>query len=572
MMWIHCFLFLSAIKPLFGSQERHFKWEVEYMFWAPDCIERPVLAINGQFPAPTIRARPGDTMVIELTNKLQTDGVVIHWHGIRQHGTPWADGASLVTQCPIKPGETFVYRFKVNKPGTYAYHGHYGLQRTDGLYGFLIVDVADGEKEPFRYDGEFSLLLSDWWHRTAHEQQIMLSVKPFRWVGDAQSLLINGRGQYNCTLAPGYATSNSSYPPCNFKGHEQCAPTILNVLPNKTYRIRVFSTTGLGSENFMIANHTMTVVEADGNYVEPFTVDNLDVNTGESYSVLITTNQKPNENYWVSVGVIARPFIIPPGLTILNYLPNSPRKLPTSQPPRHPNWDDLQHNKNFTKSIFALKGTPKPPRKAHRRIVLLNTVNFVDGYIKWSVNNVSLVLPGTPYLGAIKYGIKEAFDQRPPPENFASDYDIMKQAPNQNATFGNGVYVLDFNTTVDLILQNANTMDPNVSGSHPWHLHGHDFWVVGYGEGKFSDKEVKKFNLKNPPLRNTAVVFSYGWTALRFVADNPGVWAFHCHLEHHLLMGMGVVFSVGVDRLPELPPEGLACGLTAELLMRRNHT
>ncbi|KAF3441447.1 hypothetical protein FNV43_RR15361 [Rhamnella rubrinervis] len=407
------------------------------------------------------------------------------------------------------------------------------LTRKDGLYGFLIVEVAEGEKEPFHYDGEFNLLLSDWWHRPTHEQQIKLSVKPFRWIGEPQ---INGRGQYNCTLAPGgYATSNSSYPPCNFKGHEQCAPTILNVLPNKTYRIRVISVTGLGSENLVIANHTVTVVEADGNYVEPFAVDNLDIHTGESYSVLITTNQNPNENYWVSVGVIARPFIIPPGLTILNYLPYSAWKLPTSQPPRHPRWDDLEHNKNFTKRIFALKGTPKPARIADRRIVLLITDHFIDGYTKWAVNEVSLVLPSTPYLGAIKYGLKHAFDQRPPPGNFASDYDIMRSA-YENVTFGNGVY----------------------------HFHGHDFWVVGHGEGKFSEKDVKKFNLKNPPLRNLAVVFSYGWTALRFVADNPGVWLFHCHLEHHLLMGMGVVLSVGVDRLPELPLEGLACGLTAD--------
>ncbi|KAF3441443.1 hypothetical protein FNV43_RR15357 [Rhamnella rubrinervis] len=571
MVWIHCFMFLLAIKPLFGSRERHYKLEVEYIFLAPDCVERPVLAINGQFPAPTIRARTGDTMVIEVTNRLYTDGVTIHWHGIRQRGTPWADGASSITQCPIQPGETFVYRFKVDKPGTFVYQGHYGLQRTEGLYGFLIVDVAKGEKEPFHYDGEFNLLLSDWWHRSAHEQQIMLSAKPFRLVGEAQSLLINGRGQYNCTLAPGYATSNSSSPACKFKGNEQCAPTILNVLPNKTYRIRVASTTGFASENLIIANHTMTVVEADGNYVEPFTVDNLDVHTGESYSVLITTNQNHNENYWVSVGAIARPSTVPPALTILNYLPNSAWKLPISPPPRHPRWDDLEHNKNFTKSILALKGTPKPPRKAHRRIVLLITDSFIDGYVKWSINKVSLVLPSTPYLGAIKYGLKHAFDQRPPPENFASDYDIMKP-PNKNATFGNAVYVLDFNTTVDLILQNANTIDANVSGSHPLQLHGHDFWVVGHGEGKFSKKDVKKFNLKNPPLRNTAMVFSYGWTALRFVADNPGVWLFHCHLAHQLIMGLGVVLSVGVDRLPELPPEGLACGLTAEFLMRRNHT
>jgi hypothetical protein len=74
-----CFSRLS-----FGAKTRHFKWEVEYLFWSPDCIENVVMGINGQFPGPTIRAKAGDTVVVELTNKLSTEGVVIHWHGIRQ--------------------------------------------------------------------------------------------------------------------------------------------------------------------------------------------------------------------------------------------------------------------------------------------------------------------------------------------------------------------------------------------------------------------------------------------------------------------------------------------------------
>lgn len=67
-----------------GSKARHFKWEVDYMYAAPDCLENVVMGINGQFPGPTIKARAGDTVVVHLTNKLHTEGVVIHWHGIRQ--------------------------------------------------------------------------------------------------------------------------------------------------------------------------------------------------------------------------------------------------------------------------------------------------------------------------------------------------------------------------------------------------------------------------------------------------------------------------------------------------------
>lgn len=70
--------------------------------------------------------------------------------------------------------------------GTYFYHGQYGMQRSAGLYGSLIVDVAEGEKEPVHYDGELNLLLSDWWHKSVHEQEIGLFSKPVHWIGEPQ--------------------------------------------------------------------------------------------------------------------------------------------------------------------------------------------------------------------------------------------------------------------------------------------------------------------------------------------------------------------------------------------------
>ncbi|QCE01522.1 L-ascorbate oxidase [Vigna unguiculata] len=100
---------------------------------------------------------------------------------------------------------------------------------------------------------------------------------------------------------------------------------------------------------------------------------------------------------------------------------------------------------------------------------------------------------------------------------------------------------------------------------HPWHLHGHEFWVLGYGEGKFEEGDERKLNLRNPPLRNTVVVFPYGWSALRFRADNPGVWAFHCHIEGHFEMGMGVVFAEGVEHVKGIPRDAMGCGLTRNI-------
>ncbi|OMO91450.1 Multicopper oxidase, type 1 [Corchorus olitorius] len=549
---------------------------MEYMFASPDCnaVEGLVIGINGTFPGPTIRAKAGDRVVVTVINKLHTEGVVIHWHGIQMRGTPWADGTASISQCAINPGETFVYNFTVDRPGTYFYHGHYGMQRSAGLYGSLIVDVKDGEKEPFNYEQDFNFLLSDWWHRSVHEQAVLLSGKPFHWIGEPQTLLINGTGQYDCTWKT-ELTDNTSLNHCETSkdGERFCKPLILHVKPNKVYRLRIASTTALASLNLAIEGHKMEVVEADGSYVEPFTVDNLDIHSGESYSVLLRTMGLPSNDYWISIGVIGRdPSNTFLGQAILTYFrpTHKPVQIPTTKPPQTPDWKDHNRSLEFAKKIVAKKNynSPKPPKISDRRIILLNTQNYIDGFTKWAINNISLTLPPTPYLGAIKYGLNDAFDSKnKPPENYDPNYNISNP-PLTDATFGNAVYDFEFNTTIDVILQNANVLNKiNTSEIHPWHLHGHDFWVLGYGEGKFRDEDEENFNLENPPLKNTVVLFPNGWTALRFVADNPGVWAFHCHIEPHLHLGMGVIFAEGVDRIDEneIPKEALACGLTATL-------
>uniref|UniRef100_A0A2N9H721 L-ascorbate oxidase n=1 Tax=Fagus sylvatica TaxID=28930 RepID=A0A2N9H721_FAGSY len=270
----------------------------------------------------------------------------------------------------------------------------------------------------------------------------------------------------------------------------------------------------------------MTVVEADGHYVEPFVVKNLYIYSGETYSVLIKADQDPSRNYWMTTKCA---------------------RLAQSQAIK------AHHNHIET-----------PPQTSDRVIVFLNTQNEINGYRHWSVNNVSFTLPHTPYLIALKKKLLHVFDQTPPPNGYDfANYDIYNVAKNKNATTSNGIYRLEFNTTVDIILQNANTMSNNTSETHPWHLHGHDFWVLGHGTGKFDiNKDPKNYNLVNPIMKNTVPVHPYGWTAFRFKADNPGVWLFHCHIESHFFMGMGVVFEEGIDKVGDLPSSIKGCGET----------
>jgi len=314
------------------------------------------------------------------------------------------------------------------------------------------------------------------------------------------------------------------------------------------------------------------VVEADGNYVHPFTVDSIDIYSGETYSVLLHTDQDPNQNYWLSIGIISRKSDTPQALTILNYNTNPASTLPILPPPITPLWNDFKRSKVFTKQIISRMGTPQPPKIADRTIYLLNTQSKIGNFTKWAINNVSLTLPITPYLGAIKYKLNNTFDRNPPPDRFPFDFDIFKTPVNPSTTTGNGVYTFHLNEVVDVILQNANMLKDNTSEVHPWHLHGHDFWVLGYGEGIFQPGvHQKSLNLTRAPLRNTAVIFPYGWTALRFKADNPGVWAFHCHIEPHLHLGMGVIFAEGVHKIGNIPTHALTCGATAKMFLNNTH-
>ncbi|KAB2597354.1 L-ascorbate oxidase-like [Pyrus ussuriensis x Pyrus communis] len=213
-------------------------------------------------------------------------------------------------------------------------------------------------------------------------------------------------------------------------------------------------------------------------------------------------DQDPSRNYWITTIVVGRNATTPPSLGIFNYYPNHPRRSPPS----------------------ARQGFIHAPSATSDRVI-------------WSVNNVSFTHPCTPYLIALKENLTDEFDQTPPPKGYDFvNYDIYIVQNNTNATTSNGVYRLKFNST-----------------THLWYFHGHDFWVLVYGEGKFDMlNDPKKYNLVNPIMKNTVPV--------------PGrqsrAWAFHCHIESHFYMGMGVVFESGIDKVGKLPSSIMGCGET----------
>ncbi|CAO2167352.1 unnamed protein product [Urochloa humidicola] len=548
---------LAALLVVGEAKVHHHTWDIAYQRKSPDCFEKLAVTINGEAPGPTIRATQGDTVVVTVRNKLETENTAIHWHGIRQRGSPWADGTAGVTQCPILPGETFTYRFVVDRAGTYFYHAHYGMQRVAGLDGMIMVSVPDGVAEPFAYDEEHTVLLMDWWHQSVYEQAVGLASDPLVFVGEPQSLLINGRGMFNCSKL----AAASPVGACN-----ACAALpapLFTAVPGKTYRLRIGSLTSLSSLNFEIEGHSMTVVEADGHYVRPVVVDSLFIYSGETYSVIVKADQDPSRNYWAASHVVGRKRETPSAMAVLRYAGNGDNTPPTPRP-AGPAWDDAAPRLAQSRSLASAHRDhviPAPPRP-DRTLLLLNTQNRIGGHVRWAINGVSLRFPATPYLVSMKRGLRGAYDdERPPPD--AYDYrgfgDIASPPP-ANGTVASAAYRLALGSVVDVVLQNTAALNSR-SETHPWHLHGHDFWVLGYGEGKFEpERDTAGFNLMDPVMKNTVALHPLGWTAVRFVADNPGVWLFHCHVEAHVYMGMGVVFEEGVDKVGRLPKSIMGCG------------
>ncbi|KAG0485599.1 hypothetical protein HPP92_009678 [Vanilla planifolia] len=177
-----------------------------------------------------------------------------------------------------------------------------------------------------------------------------------------------------------------------------------------------------------------------------------------------------------------------------------------------------------------------------------------------SLNNITFVMPRVGLLQAHYFNITGVYrldfpDRPPKPFNYTG----VPLTANLESSLGTRLSRIRFNSTVELVLQDTNLLTVE---SHPFHLHGYNFFVVGRGVGNFDPaKDPAGFNLVDPPERNTVGVPTGGWTAIRFRADNPGVWFMHCHLELHTMWGLKMAFVVEDGDGPEEsilpPPKGL---------------
>lgn len=323
--------------------------------------------------------------------------------------------------------------------------------------------------------------------------------------------------------------------------------------PGQTYLLRLINAALNDELFFRIANHSFTVVEADAVYIKPFKTDILVIGPGQTTNVLLKTKLNPHKGTYL---MAARPYFTGQGTIdnsttagFLEYFESSPNNtipknltlsLPTlpainatnvvanfSQMFRHLNSRQYpaQVPQTVQKRFFFTVGLGNSPCPKNQTCQGPNGTKF-----EASVNNVSFILPTTAILQSHFFGNSNGIYTTDFPVTPLMPFNYTGTPPN-NTFVSNGtkVVVLPYNTSVELVMQGTSILGAE---SHPLHLHGFNFFVVGQGFGNFNQSEdPAKFNLVDPVERNTVGVPSGGWVAIRFLADNPGL----CHQNSNTL-------------------------------------
>ncbi|KAK8563855.1 hypothetical protein V6N12_035991 [Hibiscus sabdariffa] len=545
---IRVLVLVALFFPVFvDCAVRHYKFDVVMKNTTRLCSSKPIVTVNGKFPGPTLYAREGDTVLVKVVNHVKYN-VSIHWHGIRQLRTGWADGPAYITQCPIPTGQSYVYNFTITgQRGTLLWHAHILWLRST-VHGAVVILPKRGVPYPFpKPDKEVVVLLAEWW-KSDTEAVINEALKSGLAPNVSDAHTINGHpGQ-----VPGCPSQRG------FK---------LPVESGKTYLLRLINAALNEELFFKIAGHKLTVVEVDATYVKPFKTDTVVIAPGQTTNVLVSAD-KNSGKYLVT----ASPFMDAPvavdnltATATLHYsgtLDSIPTTL-TAPPPKNA----TAVANSFLNSLRALNSKQFPalvPQKTDHDLYFtvglgINpcpTCKAGNGSrVVAAINNVTFIMPTTALLQAHYFNIGGVFTTdfpSKPPHVF--NYTGTPPA-NLQTRNGTKVFRLAYNSTVQLVLQDTGIIAPE---NHPVHLHGFNFFAVGKGLGNYNPKtDPQTFNLIDPVERNTIGVPSGGWVAIRFRADNPGVWFMHCHLEVHTTWGLKMAFLVDNGKGPNqslLPP------------------
>ena len=535
------------------------------------------IAVNGQIPMPTLTFTEGDTAEIYVHNELNEE-TSLHWHGLilpNQY-----DGVPNLTQMPIKPHTTHIYRFPIVQHGTHWYHSHTGLQEQIGMYGSMILNKRQELDIP-----TIPLILSEWSdmnshniHRMLHNATDWFAIKK----GTTQSYSEAIRqGHFKTKVSNEWKRMNAMdvsdiyYEKFLINGKNESSfapPSGVGGLGDKV-RLRI-SNAGASTYFWLTyAGGKITVIASDGNDVEPVEVDRLIIAVSETYDVVVTIpangsyeflatseDRTKSTSIFLGAGTKIKAKPLPKlkyfeGMEMMNGMMKMNGDLDDMGMSMSLNQMDM--NTVMYPEISGSPLTPKGGTSTQKDSTIIDDMKGHD------MRNMKGHDMKGMKMDESQYNSNEISDIVT--LNYSMLKSIVKTAPTIPPSGVRGLffelsgnmnrYVWSMNNKVvsesDKILIKKGEIVRMVihNGSmmrHPMHLHGHDFRVLN-GQGDYA------------PMKNIIDIMPMETDTLEFAATESGDWFFHCHILYHMMAGMGRIFSYeNSPANPEIPNPKLA--------------
>jgi CopA family copper-resistance protein len=517
--------------------------------------------INGQLPAPTLVFREGDDVMLAVTNRLDETSS-IHWHGIR---TPSPmDGVPGLSFAGIAPGETFGYRFPVRQSGTYWYHSHSGFQEQTGVYGPLVIVPKDGYSEAF--DRDYVVMLSDWTFEPP--DSIVSNLKQQSdyynfgqrtagtFLADARTkglgATISDRlewGKMRMSPTDILDVSGATYTYL-INGHGPGDNWTALFKPGERIRLRFINGSSMSIFDVSIPGLPMTVVQSDGNDVVPVEVDQFRISVAETYDVIV--QPKDNRAFTIFAQVEDRTGY---GRGTLAPSAGLQAAIPPLDPRPQRTMTDMGMGDMAMGSMESMPGPDTGTMSMDHSMSMdhgsMPGMNMGQGSTS-SMSNMNE--PGAPRAGSVGVDnvammpterLDKAGEGIPPGRRVLSYADLKARKPGVDPRpptreitlhlTGNmerfmwGFDGKKFSQSEPIMLQRAErvrfTLINDTMMEHPIHLHG--LWSeLDNGQGAYR------------PYKHTINVKPGEKLSYLVTADEPGRWAYHCHLLYHMEMGM----------------------------------
>lgn len=517
--------------------------------------KKPIMSANYSFPGPLLEAYEGDTFVIRVINRLKVP-TTLHWHGILQSDTPDMDGAVGLTQCAIPPNAEMIYMFKAEPAGTTWYHGHLLEQYTDGLYGPMVIHQRHEPNQAF-YDSEQILSLADWYNNRAHTELLPWYLSESNPDGNEptpDAIVVNGKFTQSLIISPS---------------------------SSRRIRFRIINAAAFSMYTVSIDGLPLHIIEVDSTATLPYTVNSFEINVAQRVSFYIDLDEldstytangtSPTSSVFIRIAADVSMYPV----DIVNYIPPYEEQrypYPTFFNPLYLAILSLDST-NATPAYPASQPTPALPDTVtpmETNLLAARPFDRNSAGIPKATHSLNFTIVfdiGTdginhPYLNNVTYSSDANYmHMRPDPKiGITSDLyrPILHQMvenpyrlniPSPRIEAGNplpviqsdqyGHFLIPHQAVVDIFLNNTD------DGEHPFHLHGHNFWIIATSDYP----EAESLYAGNYLQRDTVSIPALGWAKIRFVASNPGAWFFHCHIEWHMSAGLAAVLLVAPEKL-----------------------